>query len=604
MTSHPSCHGSAPSPQIPSRTPPNFPLGPATCQTAKKYANVTTWVNVLGATTASSPITAGDPVARVSTLAKGAPKSEPQRAITPLRHSQFEKELAHHPDKAWSTWLLKSLNEGVSLGYDGPRGPSKAPNLASSYTHPQIVTSEIQKECDLGRILGPFPQPPIPNLKCSGVGVVPKKSGKWRMIQHLSAPQGSSVNDHIRSEDFPVHYSSVDDAIACLIHLGPGALMAKIDLKSAFRMIPVRRADWELLGIHWQGSYYVDTCLPFGLRSAPYLFNQYAEALHWILQNNYQLSHLIHYLDDYLLMGPPRNHQCQKHLCSFLATCTSLGIPVAMDKLEGPSTTLTFLGLELDSVAQEIRLPQPKRDAILEELHTWSSQRYTTKRKLLSLIGLLNFAARAVPAGRLFIRRLITLSTKAKRLHHRIRVNGEARADIQWWKSFMPEWNGRAFFLEPNATNAHDLSLYTDAAGAVGCGAYFRGQWFHHSWEPHQTLSGSTSIQWQELFAIVAAALTWGHLWSRKRIRFFCDNQAVVQVWQGKSSRHPRLMDLLRRLFFTAAQYNFSVSLKHVPGTQNTIADALSRKKFKLFFALAPQAQKNPTTTPGLLNTL
>ena len=117
-------------------------------------------------------------------------------------------------------------------------------------------------------------------------------------------------------------------------------------------------------------------------------------------------------------------------------------------------------------------------------------------------------------------------------------------------------------------------------------------------------LSGSTSIQWQELFAIVAAALTWGHLWSRKRIRFFCDNQAVVQVWQGKSSRHPRLMDLLRRLFFTTAQYNFSVSLKHVPGTQNTIADALSRKKFKLFFAHAPQAQKTPTATPGLLNTL
>ena len=178
----------------------------------------------------------------------------------------------------------------------------------------------------------------------------------------------------------------------------------------------------------------------------------------------------------------------------------------------------------------------------------WSSQRHTTKRKLYSLIGLLNFVARAVPAGRLFIRRL---STKAKRLHHRIRLNGEARADIQWRQSFMPEWNGRAFFLEPNATNAHDLSLNTDAAGAVDCGAYFWGQWFHHTWQPHQTLSCSTTLQWQELFAIVAAALTEGHLWSRKWIRFICDNQAV---WEGKSSRRPRLMDLLRRLFFTAAQ--------------------------------------------------
>ena len=47
--------------------------------------------------------------------------------------------------------------------------------------------------------------------------------------------------------------------------LGKGALMGKVDLKSAFRMVPVRRQDWELLGIKWKEAYYVDTCLPFGL---------------------------------------------------------------------------------------------------------------------------------------------------------------------------------------------------------------------------------------------------------------------------------------------------------------------------------------------------
>lgn len=72
---------------------------------------------------------------------------------------------------------------------------------------------------------------------------------------------------------------SVDDAVAMLVTLGPGALMAKADLKSAFHMIPVHRADWELLGMFWQGHYYVDTRLPFSLRSAPYLFNKYADAL-------------------------------------------------------------------------------------------------------------------------------------------------------------------------------------------------------------------------------------------------------------------------------------------------------------------------------------
>ena len=89
---------------------------------------------------------------------------------------------------------------------------------------------------------------------------------------------------------FPFTTAQVDDTVAILLHLGKGALMAKTDLKSAFRMIPVHRADWYLLGMHWRGQYYMDTCLPFGLRSAPFLFNEYATAIEWIMTHNYQLS--------------------------------------------------------------------------------------------------------------------------------------------------------------------------------------------------------------------------------------------------------------------------------------------------------------------------
>ena len=101
---------------------------------------------------------------------------------------------------------------------------------------------------------------------------MPKKNGKWRMIHHLSAPTGHSINDFISKDEFTLHYSSVDTATQILTKIGKGALLAKADLKSAFRMIPVHRCDWELLGIHWKQAYYVDTCLPFGLRSAPFLF--------------------------------------------------------------------------------------------------------------------------------------------------------------------------------------------------------------------------------------------------------------------------------------------------------------------------------------------
>ena len=421
------------------------------------------------------------------------------------------------------------------------------------------------------------------------------------MIQHLSAPAGSSINDFISKDDFSLQYASIDNAISMILPLGKGALLSKVDLKSAFRMIPVTPHDWELLGIHWRGQYYVDTCLPFGLRSAPYLFNQYAAVLKWILTNNYNIPWLIHYLDDYLIIGPPDHNSCSAHLHTFLRVCQELGVPVATDKVEGPTASLTFLGLELDTVTQELRLPSHKLADLMEELQSWLARKTTTKRRLLSLIGKLAFAAKAVPAGRLFIRRLITLSTKAKQLHHRINLNKEARADVQWWLSFLPTWNGKAFFIDPASVNACHLELYTDASGTHGCGAYYQGQWFHHEWQPHQKLSIHISIQWQELFAILAAALTWGHNWLGKRVQFNCDNMSVVHAWTGKKSKQPRIMALLRHLFLVAAKNNFSVSLKHVPGIKNPIADAISRKQFTRLFSLAPQANRSPTATPGIL---
>eukprot|EP00731_Ephydatia_muelleri_P017680 Em0010g778a len=270
---------------------------------------------------------------------------------------------------------------------------------------------------------------------------------------------------------------TMDHAVALLSLYGQDALMAKIDLKAAFRLIPVQAADWVHLGICWRGQFYVDTCIPFGLRSAPALFNHYAEALDWIMANNYG-AQLLHYLDDFLLVGPPGKDTCQEAMSRMLTVCDQLGIPVASEKLEGPTTALTFLGIVLDTSAQQLRLPPDKLEELTGLIRSWLSRHKATKRELLSLIGKLSFAAKVVPAGRLFLCRLIDLSTTVRKLHHHISLNAEARADIRWWDSFLPSWNGVAMFLDPEWTAADSLQLYTDASGSLGFGAYFNGAWF------------------------------------------------------------------------------------------------------------------------------
>ena len=63
--------------------------------------------------------------------------------------------------------------------------------------------------------------------------------------------------------------------------LGHGALLAKIDIKSAYCIVPVASVGRPLLGITWWGKYYVDARLPFGLQSAPKIFNAVADPLEW-----------------------------------------------------------------------------------------------------------------------------------------------------------------------------------------------------------------------------------------------------------------------------------------------------------------------------------
>ena len=118
-----------------------------------------------------------------------------------------------------------------------------ARNLRSATLHADVIDRDLHHEVTAGHILGPFPDKPLPTLQCSGLGVVPKKNGKWRVIMHLSAPPGRSVNDYIPREQFTLTYATVDDAVRLLTTLGKDALMAKADLKAAFRNIPTNPAD-------------------------------------------------------------------------------------------------------------------------------------------------------------------------------------------------------------------------------------------------------------------------------------------------------------------------------------------------------------------------
>ena len=201
----------------------------------------------------------------------------------------------------------------------------------------------------------PLPQP-------SPLGVVPKNNfGEFRPIHHLSFLKGSSVNDGIPLEHSRVCYATIQDDINHIKAVAKGAYLANTDIKSAFCILPINLIDYGLLGMKWKDKYYYDRYMPMGCSSSCKTFKTFSSALEWIDRTKFKIQHVLHLLDDFLFIALSER-LCQQQLNIFLEFCSYLGFPIAPEKTCGPSTTLSFVGIALDTVLKDARLPQDKLD--------------------------------------------------------------------------------------------------------------------------------------------------------------------------------------------------------------------------------------------------
>ena len=143
--------------------------------------------------------------------------------------------------------------------------------------------------------------------------------------------------------------------------------------------------------------------LPFGLRPAPFIFTQFAEAWHWILQYRHGICYLLHYLDDYITVGASNSRECDKNLSSIGSYSFSLGILLALEKIEGPSTVLSFLGIKLITFLFVACLWAERVSTLQNLLQSWSNKHICRHQELESLLSHLHHAAKVVYPGSPFI---------------------------------------------------------------------------------------------------------------------------------------------------------------------------------------------------------
>jgi hypothetical protein len=211
--------------------------------------------------------------------------------------------------------------------------PAETKKLKSVLENPHIALEKVENEIQIGRIAGPFQYSPISNLRCSPIGVIPKKTSGWRLITHLSYPTFGSVNDFIGEKFTSVQYSLFDNVVSIVRNLGKGALIGKKDIKSAFRILP---GDFDLLGFKIGSNYYIDKCLPMGCSISCSTFEHFSTFIYWLVSLRHGSQNLDHYLDDFFFAGESNTDNCKRLMKTFDHVCARLVVPIAKEKTEGP----------------------------------------------------------------------------------------------------------------------------------------------------------------------------------------------------------------------------------------------------------------------------
>ena len=155
-----------------------------------------------------------------------------------------------------------------------------------------------------------------------------------------------------------------------------------------------------------------------------------------------------HYLDDFFGIDYRDGRGALETYDRLRAICREIGVPLVEQKCCAPGRRMELLGVVLDTQTMTIALPEKKMTDLHQAVKDVAGKRKCTQRRLLSVVGRLVHASKCVPPGRAFTRRLLDAAHSVSGLGHRVRITAEVRADLQWWETFLPLWNG-AFPLVP-----------------------------------------------------------------------------------------------------------------------------------------------------------
>ena len=455
-------------------------------------------------------------------------------------------------------------------------------NHKGAVEFPNDIEKYLFKEAHFGAIMGPFKSNPFEeHLLLSPLNSVPKSDKiERRVILDLSFPKnGTSVNSFVSKDLYlgdkvELFFPKIDDFIGLILNKGQGALMYKLDLRRAYRQISICPSNYNLVAFQWKKHIFCDTVLPMGLRSSAHICQRVTNAFSFMMFNIGFA--VLNYLDDF--GGVEKRDVAQFAFLLIRRIFYLSGVEEALDKACEPSERMIFLGILFDTRSMTMSIPLEKLNEIRKLVFGWLSKHYATLKDVQRLLGKLNFIGACVKSSRVFINRILNwlryCHSQYSSSSGRFRIPDDVKKDLIWWNKFLPIYNGISL-LDHGSWSKPDLIFSSDSC-LSGCGGFLEGRYFHSEF-PTFILDQKLHISALEMLAVLVCFRVWGAFMRGKKIQIFCDNMAACIVINSGKAKCPFLQNCLRELCYWTALYDVHFRAVHLEGSQNRLADCLSR---------------------------
>ena len=480
-------------------------------------------------------------------------------ALAFFRGGQIAENLSEWRKVTKDRWVLESV-KGVKIPFEELLCQDKEP---IPYRLSKVEIEFVDKELHVllnKQIVERVEDEP--GQVVSNIFLRPKKDGSFRIILDLTW-----VNLHVQYEHFKMH--SIATATEMM---RPDCWLASIDLKDAYYSVPVCLPDRKFLRFRWGGELFQFRVLPNGLACAPRFFTKILTPVFAKLREKGR--ECFPYIDDSFIVADSWE-KCQATVEDLKDLLERLGFVVHPQKSElVPARELIFLGFRLDSREMRIFLTKEKEEKFLRAAGDLLNKGYPSIREVAGLVGLMVAFSQAVTYAssyqkQLEMDKILELGRNLGNYNRKMVVSELARQDIAWWVRNIKK-SGRK--IKP-ANIA--CVLHADASNQ-GWGAHVGelatgGRWSEPEAGDH--------INVLELRAILLGLRSLCGEHGSAHIRVMSDNTTAIAYVKHKGGvRSPECNRVAKEIWGWAEERQIWLSIAHIPGVENVLADEKSRK--------------------------